>query len=178
MNFSSVQKKIRRTPEDLARIKAIREKFQKNKPTQEELLASGEYEGPYALRGMLLTRALLQDLKQAREAAGLSLAEIARRTGIDQAALSRLENGKNVNPTIDTLHRMAAALGQEITFGLSSAEVANGSPTGPNGSSGATDLGPPTVNSGSANRGRARAAKSTPLKVKLPRAKGGNKSRR
>src|SRR5438132_12301873 len=44
--------------------------------------------------------------------AGLTLAEVSRRCGIDQPALSRLENGHNKNPTLDTLWRYAAAVGQ------------------------------------------------------------------
>jgi hypothetical protein len=43
MEFKRVQKKIERTPEDLARIKAIREMFQRERPTIDELLQSGEY---------------------------------------------------------------------------------------------------------------------------------------
>jgi ribosome-binding protein aMBF1 (putative translation factor) len=56
-------------------------------------------------------------LRQAREEAGLSLAGMTARSGIDAAALSRLENGKQ-NPTVDTLQRYAAALGKSITIGL------------------------------------------------------------
>jgi transcriptional regulator with XRE-family HTH domain len=53
-------------------------------------------------------------LKRYREAAGLTLAEVSRRCGIDQPALSRLENGHNRNPTLDTLWRYAAALGRRL----------------------------------------------------------------
>src|SRR4051794_35944033 len=37
---------------------------------------------------------------QARVEAGLSLADMAERTGMDKAALSRLESGKQPNPTL------------------------------------------------------------------------------
>jgi len=57
---------------------------------------------------------LLAELKQAREAAGLTLAEVSKRCGIDQPALSRLENGHNKNPTLDTLWRYAAAVGRRL----------------------------------------------------------------
>lgn len=36
-------RKIERSPEEQARIKALRERFQRDKPTIEELEASGEY---------------------------------------------------------------------------------------------------------------------------------------
>jgi len=38
-------RKIERTPEQLAELKAVRERFQREKPTRTELEASGEY-GP------------------------------------------------------------------------------------------------------------------------------------
>jgi len=57
---------------------------------------------------------LLAELKQAREAAGLTLAEVSKRCGIDQPALSRLENGHNKNPTLDALWRYAAAVGWRL----------------------------------------------------------------
>jgi hypothetical protein len=57
-------------------------------------------------------------LRQAREVAGLSLAEITVRSGIDSPALSRLENGLNPNPTLATLSRYAQALGKRIHWSL------------------------------------------------------------
>jgi len=56
----------------------------------------------------------VEEIKRAREAAGLTLAEVAGRCGIDQPALSRLENGHNKNPTLDTLRRYAAAVGRLV----------------------------------------------------------------
>ncbi len=52
--------------------------------------------------------------KRLRQAAGLTLAEVSRRSGIDQPALSRLETGHNRNPTLDTLWRYAAAVGRRL----------------------------------------------------------------
>ena len=42
---------------------------------------------------------------------GLTLDDIARESGIDKAYLSRLEKGKVLNPTCETLYRYAAAIG-------------------------------------------------------------------
>ena len=50
------------------------------------------------------------------EAAGLTLADLSARCGIDQPALSRLENGRTQNPTLDTLWRYAAAVGKRLVF--------------------------------------------------------------
>ena len=37
---------------------------------------------------------------------------------MDRGAISRLENGIYLNPTIDTLYRYAAAIGAELGFTL------------------------------------------------------------
>jgi DNA-binding XRE family transcriptional regulator len=117
MKFRSVQQKTDRTPEDVARIKAIREKFQKERPTVEQLLQNEDYGNPIPLGAYLETKELLHKLKQEREQAGLSLAEVAERTGMDKAAISRLENGHQDNPTVDTLSRYALAIGKQIILG-------------------------------------------------------------
>ncbi|MBL8792585.1 MAG: helix-turn-helix transcriptional regulator [Planctomycetia bacterium] len=66
-------------------------------------------------------RLLLQELKKAREAAGLSLAEVQERSGMDKATLSRLENGHTENPTLETLLRYAKAVGKRLECRLVSA---------------------------------------------------------
>jgi len=40
--------------------------------------------------------------------------EVAKRMGIDAPALSRLETGKMLNPTLATLHKWAEALGRKV----------------------------------------------------------------
>ena len=47
---------------------------------------------------------------------GLLLAVVSKRTGIDHATLSRLENGRQPNPTIDTLWRYARAIGRSLVL--------------------------------------------------------------
>jgi transcriptional regulator with XRE-family HTH domain len=61
-------------------------------------------------------RPFVEEIKRAREAAGLTLAEVSRRCGIDQPALSRLENGHNKNPTLDTLWRYTAAVERRLVL--------------------------------------------------------------
>ena len=53
----------------------------------------------------------------AREAAGLSQRELARRMGTSQAAIDRLESG-GVGATLTTLQRVASALGLEVNVEL------------------------------------------------------------
>jgi DNA-binding XRE family transcriptional regulator len=64
---------------------------------------------------------LVARFKAVRESQGLTLAEVAERMGIDAPALSRLETGKMLNPTLATLHKWAEALGQKMDVDLSSA---------------------------------------------------------
>ena len=64
---------------------------------------------------------LMARFKAVREGQGLMLAEVADRMGIDAPALSRLETGKMLNPTLVTLHKWAEALGQKLDLELSSA---------------------------------------------------------
>jgi DNA-binding XRE family transcriptional regulator len=61
---------------------------------------------------------LLGQFKAARESQGLTLAEVAERMGIDPPALSRLETGKTLNPTLATLHKWAQALGRKVNVEL------------------------------------------------------------
>jgi hypothetical protein len=120
--------RIEWTPEQKAAHKAIREAFRDWHPGPEELIASGEA----ARLGLNVIYSpaweLLRTLKQVREAAGLSLAEVSRRCGIDQPALSRLENGHNKNPTLDTLWRYAAAVGRRLV--LTTEAIRNTRPRG------------------------------------------------
>ena|SRR5438067_2220558 len=106
------------TPEDRARHKEIRERFQKERPSLQQLVESGDAVPPMPFGTYLELRQALADLKKAREATGLSLADVAERSGIDKAALSRLENGVHDNPTVETLMRYAAALGKRLSWTL------------------------------------------------------------
>lgn len=60
----------------------------------------------------------LKLLKAERERMGLSLAEVAERTGMERPNLSRLENEAEANPTIATLTRYAEALGKRLFIAL------------------------------------------------------------
>ena len=60
---------------------------------------------------------LIEALVQARTAAKLTQAEVARRLGTTQSAIARLEGG-GVSPSISTLRRYAQATGTRLTVGL------------------------------------------------------------
>jgi DNA-binding XRE family transcriptional regulator len=103
------------TAADRARHKAIREEFA-HCPSQEDLEASGNYEGPIKAGAYFAVKRLIHELKKSRQAAGLTLAAVAKQTGMDQATLSRLENGRQPNPTVDTLWRYASAVGRQLVL--------------------------------------------------------------
>ncbi len=64
------------------------------------------------------TLATLATLRQERERQGLSLSDVAARSGIDRATLSKLENGRQPNPTLATLRRYAAAIGKRLEISI------------------------------------------------------------
>jgi DNA-binding XRE family transcriptional regulator/predicted RNase H-like HicB family nuclease len=59
-------------------------------------------------------------LRCARLRAGLTQAELARRAGLSQPAVARLEDPDH-NPTLDMLERVATALGVRLEVGLRAA---------------------------------------------------------
>ncbi|MGH7140722.1 MAG: helix-turn-helix domain-containing protein [Pirellulales bacterium] len=105
---------LHRTADQKKREQEIHERFLREQPTMEELVASGEYSEPVRQADFWELRDALAALKKHREAAGISLSLLAERTGIDRAALSRLETGTHDNPTIHTLQRYAFGLGKQL----------------------------------------------------------------
>lgn len=128
MTTRHLHRKIKRTPEEAARLHADRERYQRERPTPQQLLAEGGHTEFVKLGELLLLHQAVAWLKHERERQNLTLAEMSKRTGIDQAALSRLETGKNGNPTLDTLYRVAAALGKRICCTFQDADKTPQSP--------------------------------------------------
>lgn len=61
---------------------------------------------------------LLGSMIKAREKSGLSQSELSRRTGIKQPAISRLEKGGYTKATVETLKKIANALGARLVIKL------------------------------------------------------------
>jgi DNA-binding XRE family transcriptional regulator len=110
--------KLERTPEELAELRAERARFSRERPGPEDLVASGEYEGPYRQGNIMALLSAVAELKRHREEQGLSLADVSGRSGLDRALLSRLENGKVLNPTLTTLWRYADAIGAQVSLAV------------------------------------------------------------
>ncbi len=105
----------RKTPEAQAEIEHVRRQFADH-PSREELIRRGDIDPERTMTGdgrLALIQALTE-LKRRRAERGLSLADLADRSGIDRSAISRLESGKNPNPTFETVARYAAALGVRV----------------------------------------------------------------
>ena len=117
-----VHRKTPRTPKEQAKLKADRERYQRDKPTPEQLLAEGGHDDFIRHGDLMMLHELMATLKRKRERQKLTMGQLSEMTGIDQAALSRLETGKNANPTLETMNRIAAALGKTITCSLKDAE--------------------------------------------------------
>jgi hypothetical protein len=95
------------TPEGRAEedevIRKVREEFPPAKPDAETL-------------------ALIAALKQQRERRGLTLDDVAERSGLPRAALGGLEQGSIPSPTLALLGGYAAAVGQRLCVSLAAAE--------------------------------------------------------
>jgi DNA-binding Xre family transcriptional regulator len=111
-------KKGPRSVAEVSRLRALRDHFQKKRPSLADLLATGDYTEPAPQAELLMVLELAAELKKARKDRRLSLADVARRSGIDKAALSRIENGQNTNPTIGTLETIARSIGSRLQFRL------------------------------------------------------------
>ncbi len=81
---------------------------------QAEILAKARRIKAARARVNVAVREAMKALKLQRQAQGLSLSDVEKRTGISRAALSRLENETELNPTVVTLTRYAEALGKEV----------------------------------------------------------------
>ena len=106
-------KRLRRelTPEERRRWQRARDEAECEK---DEILAEGRRIKAAHNRVKVAVRDALKMLKAERQAQGLSLSDVERRTGIGRAALSRLENETEPNPTVVTLTRYAEALGKRL----------------------------------------------------------------
>lgn len=94
------------TPEEAAKYREIRDQIEEEKPEINARLKA-------QLEAASSVQRVFQQLKQVREAKGLSLRDVQDVTGIDASALSKLERGERENFTVDTLVRYAQALGKQ-----------------------------------------------------------------
>lgn len=97
---------------------AIRERFSLEKPGLQALVDRGDIGPVFTMGDYWELCKTFAGLKALREQQGLSISDLAERTGMDRAMISRLENGQIDNPTIATVSRYAKALGKRVVVGL------------------------------------------------------------
>ncbi len=93
--------------------RAVREALERERREQGKIAVADE---PTEPDDAVTAARFIGGLRRHREQAGLSLADVAERSGIDKASLSRLENGWYPNPTINTLARYARAIGKRLVL--------------------------------------------------------------
>ncbi len=118
MKAQRIFRASRKTPKVRIAEQTLRKKLQKEKPSLEDLVRSGECD-PDAVMTMGMyfdIQRALKALKRERKQSGLSIRDVAKCSGLDRAVVSRLENGKQDNPTVATLMRYAAAVGKRFLW--------------------------------------------------------------
>ncbi len=118
MKAQRIYRANRKTAEERTRERALRERLQKERPSLDDLVRTGACD-PDAVMTMGMyfdVQRALQALKRERERSGLSIGAVAEQSGLDRAVVSRLENGKQDNPTVATLMRYAAAIGKRFLW--------------------------------------------------------------
>lgn len=87
---------------------------------REDVLA----EGRMRKRALEISRAEVRRsvdaLRTARERMGLSLSDVAARSGLTRSTLSQLENDPTADPTLLTLQKYASAIGMRLVAELQS----------------------------------------------------------
>ena len=113
-----IQRPRVQTPEQEAAEQAIRERFQRERPTLQDLVDRGDIAAVFTMGEYWELRKTFAALRALREQQGLSISDMAERTGMDRAMISRLENGQVDNPTVATVTRYAKALGKRVVVSL------------------------------------------------------------
>jgi ribosome-binding protein aMBF1 (putative translation factor) len=112
----SIQQKIERSPEEVTRLRELRERYQREKPSIAELEANGaEFT---TLGEVLLLRRLADELRQERERQGMPRERLAERLHLSSEALAVIEAGTVGKLSLGMLSRIAHALGKEIAYSL------------------------------------------------------------
>jgi ribosome-binding protein aMBF1 (putative translation factor) len=112
----SIQQKFERSPEEVARLRELRERYQREKPSIADLENQGaEFT---TLGEVLLLRHLADELRQERERQGLPRERLAERLHLSAEALAEVEAGTVGTLTLGTLSRIAHALGKQIACSL------------------------------------------------------------
>jgi len=95
------------TPQEAARYRQLRADIEREKPVINDEIHS-------QLAEQRELAAVFAELKEVRQALGLSLDDIRDRTGIEVSELSKLESGRRANFTLDMVRCYAQAVGKRV----------------------------------------------------------------
>ena len=123
-NAQRIHRPRTQTPEQEAAELALRQRFQQEKPSLQDLVDRGDIGQVFRMGEYWELCKTFAGLKALREQQGLSISDLAERTGMDRAMISRLENGQIDNPTIATVSCYAKALGKRVVVSLVDAKEA------------------------------------------------------
>lgn len=112
------------TPEQEAEELALRQRFQQDKPSLQDLVDRGDVGQVFTMGEYWELCKTFAGLKALREQQGLSIGDLAERTGLDGEMITRLEKGQLDNPTLATVSRYAKALGKRVVVQLVDAREA------------------------------------------------------
>jgi len=115
MTMKRITRERRLTPNEAAKYTDIRNKIDEEMPA----IIARHQERMAALDQL---PQVMSQLKSARESKGLSLNAVSEVVGMDRSALSKLENGRRSNPTVETLVRYANAVGKRLIVTLTDAK--------------------------------------------------------
>jgi DNA-binding XRE family transcriptional regulator len=112
----SIQQETERSPEEVARLRELRERYQRERPSIADLEAQG---AEFATLGeVLLLRCLADELRQERERQGLTREQLAQRVTMSPETLAGIEAGTVGKLTLGVLSRIAHALDKRIACTL------------------------------------------------------------
>jgi len=106
---------VKSTPEHEEELRQLREQIEAEKP---EIIARGRELKRRREESLAKLRDVFRALRAVRQAQGLSLSDMQARTGMSRETISKLENIRGTNPTVDTIERYAEALGQRVVLTL------------------------------------------------------------
>jgi DNA-binding XRE family transcriptional regulator len=112
----SVQRKTERSPEEAARLRELRERYQRERPSIADLEAMGAEFAP--LGEVVLLRCLADELRKERERQGITRERLAERLHLSPEGLADIEAGIVGQLTLGMLLRVAHALGKQIACSL------------------------------------------------------------
>src|ERR1700731_2495411 len=111
------------TPAEETAEHALRERFQKEKPSLQVLVERGDIGQVFTMGEYWELCKTFAALKALREQQALSISVLTEGTAINRCMISRLDNGQIDNPTMATVPRYAKALDKRVVISLVDAET-------------------------------------------------------